>query len=64
MRLEVNGPSNVVMLIDAKMASNDPQMTPKLDVFLLQLRHEALRTIEYMKAVEAVSCPRWHEVNQ
>lgn len=66
--LEVNGPANIVMLIDAMMAPTSnggtfKEFFPELEGFMLKVRKEAVRTIEYMKAVKAVDVTPWHEIN-
>jgi hypothetical protein len=53
--LEVNGPANIVMMLDMYQDEIKPEAASKL-------RFEAMKTIEYMRQVKALETPFWYDI--
>ena len=58
--LEVNGPANIITLLDAfKFLPGEE--TNDLKVLFLAIHNQCWRTVHYMRAIEAVKVPMWHD---
>lgn len=53
--VEVNGPANIVMMLDISQALGKP-------VDLAAIRQEAVETIAYIEALGRGERPAWHQI--
>ena len=56
-KLEVNGPANILMLLEMYKDKINPELSNKI-------QSEAEKTIKYMRQVDALNTKFWHEINE
>ena len=56
-KLEVNGPANILMLLEMYKEKINPELSQKI-------QSEAEKTIKYMRQVDALNTKFWHEINE
>jgi hypothetical protein len=62
MKPEVNGPANIVMMIDALISQVDRLSENQIIEKLYVIQNQAYNTIEYMRKLENISGVKWSEI--